>query len=109
MGLVEPVTINLDKERHLKFTLGSVKRFKQATGKDLLECTDPEKLSQDDQIAFVWACLAWGKEKDLTLDEVWDILDYKNLREVTLKLNEAIEAALPKSEGSANPPDRPDS
>ena len=57
MGTVNPVTINLDKERHLKFTFGGMKKFEEATGKSFLKGqVDVHNMDVNDVIAFLWSC-----------------------------------------------------
>jgi len=97
------VTIKLDKERHLKFTLGSMIRFKKSTGKDL---RDPEVIKTirespdiEDLVALYWSCLYW-EDKTLTVEQVSDLIDLSNIKELQAKINQAFTLSTPEKEDS---------
>lgn len=107
MGVVKPVTVNLDKERHLKLTLGGMAKFQEETGKDFLAGFDPKKLTYREQIALFWACLIW-EDRKLTVEDVGYMLDLNTMNELTTQLYQAISEGMPQSEGGENPPGRSD-
>lgn len=75
------LTINLDKERHVKFNVTAMNRFKEVTGKDLLKLGENGRLDLSDIVALVWACLVW-EDPDLTREQVNDLCEYKDIRQV---------------------------
>jgi len=98
--IIPEVSITLDKERKLKFTIGAVLRFKQATGKDL---RDPEvnarlakDIDLDDLVALLWACL-YKDDKTLTVEAVSDMVDFSNLTYAIERLSEAMTVAKPEA------------
>lgn len=85
------VAIKLDKERHLKFNLNALITAEEITGKKLAELGD-NKGNFD--LAFLRAMLFAGlrhEDKELTLEEVGDLIDFDNLEEVTAKLGDAMQ------------------
>lgn len=98
---IPTVTIELDKPRRLKFDFNAAARFEQATGKNLLSGATLGAMSATDIRAFLWACLAWGEDKSLTLDEVGELVDFTNMAEVGDKLAQVFNRNTP--EGGDNP------
>ena len=43
---MEIITVTLDKERHVKMTLGGMKKFQEATGKSLLKGFNVDELTE---------------------------------------------------------------
>lgn len=68
------VKVMLDKERELLMTLGTAKRFKEKTGKDM-----PENPTEDDMRYILWACLAHHEDKDLKVEDVDDLISSDNV------------------------------
>ena len=104
------IPIQLDKERHLKFSIGAAIRFKEVTGKDL---RDPEVVKQimtdmglEDLVAFIWACLKW-EDRSLALEDVGYMLDFTNLDRIRHDLEEAITISVPDKVASDPPASRP--
>jgi len=79
---MEPVTIQLDKERHIKMTLGGMYAFKQKTGKSLLKGFNVADLDEGNLIALVWSCLIW-EDPTLTLEACGFMLDTEAVNAVT--------------------------
>ena len=85
------IKITLDKERELKLTMGSIRRYKEKTGKDLLKGeTDKENLAP-----LVWACLAHEDPK-LTVEQVEDMLDFNNVETIMDSMVKLVETATNK-------------
>lgn len=83
------VTIQLDKERHIKFNLNALILAEKLTGTKM---TDLGK-NGDFDMAFLRGMLCAGlnhEDKELTVDQVGDMIDFDNLEEVTSKLGEAM-------------------
>jgi len=99
-ALVKPVSIMLDKERHLKITLGGMKKFQEKTGKNLLKGFNIADMDAGDLAAFVWSCLIW-EDPELTLEKCEFMLDFARLTEISNKLAEALNISLPEQKGDA--------
>ena len=85
------VAIELDKVRHLKFNLNALITAESITGKKLSELSS-EGGSFDLSFlrALLYAGLKW-EDKELTLEDVGDLIDMDNLEFVTEKLGEAMQ------------------
>jgi hypothetical protein len=101
MELVKPVTIMLDKERHLKLTLGGMKAFHEITGKSFLKGFDVESINESELIALIWGCLLW-EDRALKLEDVGFMLDGGSLVEIQEKLLQAIKLASTEGKQSPN-------
>lgn len=84
------VAVMLDKERHLKFNLNALIMAEKITGKKLSEMGEDKA---EFGLEFLRAMLYAGlihEDKELTLEEVGDMIDMDNMEEVTEKLGEAM-------------------
>ena len=98
------VKITLDKERTLKLDLNAMVSFEEATGKSLMSGTfKSSKMTPRQLRAMLWACLK-HEDADLTEEQVGSWITVSNLMEVTGKLNEAFEVAMPEGEGKQTVP-----
>jgi len=98
------VKITLDKERTLKLTLNAMVDFEEATGKSLMRGTfKSSKMSPRELRVMLWACLR-DEDPELTQEQVGSWITVGNLMEVTAKLNEAFEVAMPESGGKQTTP-----
>lgn len=104
----DSVTIVLDKERHLKLTLGGMKKFREATGIDLLRGGNLDNFTDEHIIAFVWACLL-PEDRKLTVEDVGYMLDATKMKEFSETIVKVWGQAMPESEGTPGPnsPNRP--
>jgi len=95
------VTIILDKERHLKLTLGAMLAFEEVTGKDLRDKEAIESLLTKTTLkevrALLWACLR-HEDQTLTLERVGDIVEHIDLNKVMRAIYDAWIGALPEPE-----------
>lgn len=83
--------INLDKERHLKYNLNALITAEKITGKKLAELGgDKGGFDLEFLRAMLYAGLIW-EDKELTIDDVGDLIDMENLEYVTDKLGEAMQ------------------
>lgn len=89
------VEITLDKVRHLKLDLNAMAEFEEATGKSLMDGKFGKNMTPKDLRAMLWACLLHEDEK-VTLKQVGSWVSVSNLLEVSGKLNEAFEVAMPE-------------
>lgn len=92
------------KERTLKLDLNAMVAFEEATGKSLMSGTfKSSKMSPKELRAMLWACLI-HEDEALTPQQVGSWITVGNLMEVTGKLNEAFEVAMPEGEGKKTSP-----
>ncbi len=75
------LTLNLDKERHVRFNVPASEKFKEVTGKDLNKYKEGETYDIDDIVTLTWCCLVW-EDSSLTREQVKDLCEYKDLRQV---------------------------
>jgi len=107
------IAIFLDKERHLKASMGAFLRFKKETGRSLFDRSTVAQMSEDlkarnlteDIFILIWACLR-HEDKNLTLEQVEDMILPSKMEELADKLFETFEAAMPenKPEGEDKEP-----
>lgn len=80
-------TIMLDKERTLKFTLNSLIKFEQITGKSMSELGDKQSL--EIVLALIYVGLI-HEDKDLTLEAVGDLITLDKLDEINVAITQAL-------------------
>jgi hypothetical protein len=112
---LEPVTVVLDKARHLFVDLNALDRAEQITGKNLLDPRTWPGLNAGDRRALIWACLL-RHDPDLKIEYIGAYLHPGNIREVMDKVTEAVLLSMPKVEkkeegedGEEDPPKPPES
>ena len=104
---IKLVTVDLDKPRHLRMTLGAMIAYEQATGKSLLKGFNLKKMTLREVSVLFWACLL-HEDRKLPLDTfLWEIMDVGNLSKMSMMkavadcINEsASEKPAPFVEGS---------
>ena len=102
-GSMEIIPIMLDKERHLKWTMGGMEKFQEVTGIDVLSGeADPSKFTQKEIVPFMWACLIW-EDRALKLEDLKYMVDIEKMIEFTQLLPKIVSAAMPKGEDTADP------
>lgn len=82
---VPTATIVLDQERQIAFTLGTMRRIREVTGasvEDMEKIADDEGAMLDNMAAYIWAMLVPADRKDLTVEDVEDLLHPGNLEQV---------------------------
>jgi hypothetical protein len=99
------VKINLDRERELRLTLGSLVRFEELTGKNLLAGYDFSKINARELACLVSVSLV--KEDRLTPEEICELVTPAQLPAVAAALVQLWNESLPEGEPSADPPLRP--
>lgn len=97
---VPSVVVNLDRPRRIAFTLGAMRRIKQATGKSV---TDEGSELTDVMGAFIWAMLIEEDRKDVTVEQVEDMIWPGNLDEVTAAFNQVVGQSTPEGKVEAVP------
>ena len=81
------IQINLDKKRNIWFNLNSLITIEKVTGLKFSEIG--EDVSLEIVRAMLFAGLQW-EDKDLTLEQVGELIDFDNMTEVMEKLGEAM-------------------
>lgn len=89
------VTIELDKERKLRYTLNALAEIEERLGVPLDEL-DKVTMGIKQLRVFLWAGLL-HEDKNLTEIEVGDMVDFENLEYVNSKITEAFQAASGKN------------
>ena len=90
---MESVTISLDKERHLRYTWGSVRRLKREEGIVFTELEDDQLTDLDVIASVLWAGLVW-EDETLTVNAVADMVPLNRTGEVSDKIAEAISLSV---------------
>lgn len=81
------VTINLDKERNLYFTLNSLEIIEELTGKTI------DKLSEGMTIGMLKAVVYAGlvhEDKELTVDAVGEMIGFEDIEMISNAIGEAF-------------------
>lgn len=94
-NLTKPVTVILDKERHMRLTLLGMLAFEKQTGKSLAQGFKLSELSMADNAAMIWACLL-DEDENLTYDDVLRMIDISNIMEAMTAVRDCINADNPK-------------
>jgi len=92
------VTVQLDKERHLRLTLRGMLAFEEKTGINLFQGFDISKLSLHQTTVLIWACLI-HEDKKLTFDNFIDIIDLTNINKIADAVAKCIVESVPGKEG----------
>ena len=96
---MEPGTIVLDKERHMRLTLRGMKAYKKLTGQELTDLKGSLK-EVETIIPVCWALLVW-EDKDLTIEAATEILETSPLQKLMKAINECVAADAPLTQGPA--------
>lgn len=92
------VTMNLDKERHLKFDLNAFAMLEEKYG-SIDEALRKIENGSITALRFIlWAGLV-HEDPTLTVEDVGRMFDIRNLSEVSKQIFEAVGAAMPSREG----------
>lgn len=94
------VEIELDKKRQLVFDFNALCKLEETTGKNALRGDTWSNLSALDVRALLWGALL-RDDPDLTLDQVGQFIDFRNLEKITGAIQEAFEAAAASPEDSS--------
>lgn len=100
---VKGITLQLDKERHLRLTLRSLEAFKEKTGKDILKGgLKTEELEMRDWATLV--CLGFQHEDpELTVDYVMDNFDLADFLEIMKAILKSFKKQVAEVPGGAVP------
>jgi hypothetical protein len=86
--------ITLDRERNLKLNMNSMRYFEEITGDSLFKIG--ENFSATHLQALVYACLR-HEDKELTLEQVGDMIDMDNMQEVSEAIGEMMNNSKKKA------------
>lgn len=107
---VDPVRgleLHLDRTRHLRFTLGALKRVEDTSGIRIHEQTRLAEWGRtlEGVTTFLWAGLT-HEDPDLTLEQVYELVDISQFGEVKHAVDVALGLASPNLEtlGNESPP-----
>ena len=102
MNKVKPeVKITLDKERTLKLDLNAMVAYEENTGKSLFSFQSG-KMTAKDLRSLLWVCLI-HEDKDLTVEQVGAFITLENMADVSEKVGQAFNLAVPESKGESDP------
>lgn len=89
------ITINLDKERHLKFDLNAFAELEEIYGDFETAMNEMTKGSVKAVRAILWAGLV-HEDETLTIKQVGSMIDMSNISYVVEIISKAISEAMPK-------------
>lgn len=94
--MAKTAVITLDKERTMKYPVFSLIRLQKETGIKLTDLSDPEK-AQDLEVivSLIWAGLI-HEDRELTIEDVGNMLDLSDLTEVSTVMAEVLNGAVKK-------------
>lgn len=89
------VTIEADKQRHIKYGMNAFIRLERELGRPMTELGD--NLSMEDLRTMLWVGLLW-EDKKLTPEKVGDLMDVvietEGLEYLSNALGEAVQGAM---------------
>lgn len=77
--MAKTVPVLLDRQRNIKCTLGTLIKFKKATGKQVMDLTDISQLDLEDLAVLTHLMLVW-EDPELTLEQVEDMLGMDEMK-----------------------------
>ena len=100
---MELVTVQLDKERHLKLTARGMLGFQTLTGKNLFGGIDLKDMEGKEFISLLWACLI-HEDKELKYDDVLDMVEIGDIPGLTRAISRCIVESFPEAKGGQGAP-----
>jgi len=91
---MELVTVQLDKERHLRLTLRGMLAYETLTGQSLFKGFNPQKLNLREITSMLWACLI-HEDKELKYDDVIDMVEIGDIPTLTKAISRCIVESFP--------------
>jgi len=92
----------LDRERKIELTLNAMSRFKELTGRNIMNSGDlrdlMSNLSSDDITALIWSCLDEDDEDRPTLAQIGKRITLDNLGEATKAISIMFTGESPADE-----------
>jgi len=90
---MKKVVIYLDKERYLRFDLNAMSKFEEITNTSSFSIG--ENMNARTIRALLFSCLYY-EDKELTVEDVGNMIDIENMNYISEKLNELIKINTPK-------------
>lgn len=93
---VRGLRLELDRPRHLRFTLGALRRIEEASGIGIEQQAELAEWSRTlvGVTTMLWAGLV-HEDPDLTLEQVYEIVDIQNFTQVRAAIDLAVGVAMP--------------
>jgi hypothetical protein len=100
---VRGLRLELDRPRHLRFTLGALRRIEEASG---IGIEQQEALAEwsrtlEGVTTMLWAGLC-HEDPDLTLEQVYEIVDIENFSQIRAAIDQAVGVAMPAPAAGGN-------
>ena len=100
--------LELDRTRYLRITLGALKRIEDLSGIGIEQQEELAEWSRtlDGVVGMLWAGLV-HEDPDLTVEDVYEIVDISNFGQIRSALDQAIGIAMPApvaAEGNGTSP-----
>lgn len=106
--MAQKITVDLDRPREVRLTLNAMLQFQDETGLDLQKPKDLQVMGLKEMRLLLWLCMrgtkqagligkiksALGINRQLTLEEVGELVTSANLGEITQSLYAAREDAM---------------
>ena len=96
---MEPGTIMLEKERHMRLNVRGMKAYKKLTGQELTDLKGSLK-EADAIIPVCWALLVW-EDPELTIDKATELLEIVPIQKLMRAINECVAADSPLPQSPA--------
>lgn len=95
------VTVTLDRERELGFTLGAMRRIRDRLGTVEFDpnSDDLERVLP----AYVWACLPSSGRAELSPERIEDLIHFGNMQQVVEALSRLLARSLPEEQENPTP------
>jgi hypothetical protein len=96
---MEPGTIMLDKERHMRLNIRGMKAYKKLTGGEITDLQGSIKEAET-LIPVCWALLVW-EDPSLTIEAATEMLEIVPLQILMKAVNECVAADSPLPQSPA--------
>lgn len=96
---IPTVMVKLDRERPLAFTLGALRRVREKLGNLDIDLDRPESMVA--LPTYIWACLSAVGRKELSVEQVEDLIHPGNMGAISDALTKLFQASQPDAQ--ANP------
>lgn len=89
--------LELDRPRYLRITLGALKRIEELSGIGIEQQEELQQWSQtlDGVVGMLWAGLV-HEDPDLTVEDVYEIVDISNFAQIRAAIDQAVGIAMPR-------------
>lgn len=95
------VSIQLDKQRNLRFDLNAMAAYEEATGKSAFSIGDD--INAKSIRALLWASLI-HEDEELTIEQVGSMIHTGNMTDITNKINQLVQSSTKTDEDGEQDP-----